>query len=192
MRRKLQRLKRIRRMQPSAAKNHFELFELPVTFDVDQEALSLRYRELQRAVHPDRFANASDQEKRLSVQQAALINEAYQTLKTPLARARYLLQVNGIELDDSDTSMAPAFLMEQMELREALAAVRDKEDPFAELNRLRDQIEATERELVESLRQLFEQGTELEQGKDLVRRMQFIQRLLGEVDELEEALVHDA
>ncbi|MGM0594555.1 MAG: Fe-S protein assembly co-chaperone HscB [Pseudomonadota bacterium] len=178
-------------MQPSAAKNHFELFELPVTFDVDQEALSLRYRELQRAVHPDRFANASDQEKRLSVQQAALINEAYQTLKTPLARARYLLQVNGIELDDSDTSMAPAFLMEQMELREALAAVRDKEDPFAELNRLRDQIEATERELVESLRQLFEQGTELEQGKDLVRRMQFIQRLLGEVDELEEALVHD-
>jgi molecular chaperone HscB len=179
-------------MQPLSGKNHFELFDIPVSFDVDQETISLRYRDLQRAVHPDRFASASDQQKRLSVQQAALINEAYQTLKTPLPRARYLLELNGVTLQDNDTSMDPSFLMEQMELREALADVRTKEDPFGELNRLRDRIEATERDLVQALQQLFEGGEELEQGKDLVRRMQFIQRLLGEVDELEETLVHDA
>jgi molecular chaperone HscB len=82
--------------------------------------------------------------------------------------------------------------MEQMELREALAEVRGKEDPFGVLNGLRDRIESRERELVESLQSLFNDGDELEQGKDLVRRMQFMQRLLGEVDELEEDLVHDA
>jgi molecular chaperone HscB len=179
-------------MQPALSNNYFELFDIPVSFAVDQETLSLRYRDLQRAVHPDRFANASDQEKRLSVQQAALINEAFQALKSPLPRARYLLELNGITLDDNDTSMDPMFLMEQMELREALAEVRGKEDPFGVLNGLRDRIESRERELVESLQSLFNDGDELEQGKDLVRRMQFMQRLLGEVDELEEDLVHDA
>jgi len=179
-------------MQSISGKNYFELFDLPVSFEVDQETLSLRYRDLQRAVHPDRFASASDQEKRLSVQQAALINEAFQALKSPLPRARYLLELNGITLDDNDTNMDPSFLMEQMELREALADVRGKDDPFGELNSLRDRIESKERELVESLQQLFNDGNDLEQGKDLVRRMQFMQRLLGEVDELEEDLVHDA
>lgn len=179
-------------MQPATGNNYFELFGIPVSFEVDQELLSLRYRELQRVFHPDRFAGASDQEKRLSVQQAALINEALQTLKTPLPRARYLLELNGITLDESDTKMDPAFLMEQMELRESLAEVRGKDDPFSELNRLRDRIESTERELVQTLQQLFSEGSELERGKDLIRRMQFIQRLLGEVDELEEDLVHEA
>lgn len=179
-------------MQPDSGKNHFDLFGLPLSFEVDHEDLSLRYRDLQRAVHPDRFANASEQEKRLSVQQAALINDAFQTLKSPLPRARYLLQLHGIDLDDNDTAMDPAFLMQQMELREALGEVRGHAEPFDELNRLRDRIEGNERELVESLQQLFSVGDDLEQGKDLVRRMQFMQRLLSEVDELEETLVHAA
>jgi molecular chaperone HscB len=179
-------------MQPVPGKNHFDLFGLPLSFEVNQEELSLRYRDLQRASHPDRFANASAQEKLLSVQQAALINEAFQTLKSPLPRARYLLQLHGIELNDNDTAMAPAFLMEQMELREALGEVRSNDEPFDELNRLRDRIEGNERELVESLQQLFAVGDDLKQGKDLVQRMQFMQRLLSEVDELEETLVHDA
>jgi molecular chaperone HscB len=179
-------------MQPISGKNYFELFDIPVSFEVDRETLSLRYRDLQRAVHPDRFASASEQEKRISVQQAALINEAFQALKSPLPRARYLLELNGITLDDNDTNMDPSFLMEQMELRESLAEVRSKDDPFGELNSLRDRIEGKERELVESLQQLFNTGDNLERGKDLVRRMQFMQRLLGEVDELEEELVHDA
>lgn len=178
------------RMQLPAGNNYFELFDLPVSFEVDQETLSLRYRDLQRAVHPDRFANASEQEKRLSMQQAALVNEAFQALKSPLPRARYLLELNGITLDANDTQMDPAFLMEQMELRESLAEVRGKDDPFAELNRLRERIESRERELVEALQRLFNDGNDLEQGKDLVRRMQFMQRLLAEVDELEEELVH--
>jgi molecular chaperone HscB len=181
-------------MQPALGKNHFDLFDLPASFEVEQETLSLRYRELQRAVHPDRFANATEQEKRLSVQQAAQINEAFQVLKSPLSRARYLLEINGLPLDDTDTQMDPAFLMEQMEWREELAAVRGAEDPFGALNRVRDNIESKERAIIESLRQAFADGSEaaLERARDEVRKMQFMQRLLGEVDELEETLVHEA
>jgi len=181
-------------MKPALGKNHFELFELPTSFEVDQETLALRYRELQRAVHPDRFANATEQEKRLSVQQAAQINEAFQVLKTPLSRARYLLELGGLPLDDSNTQMDPGFLMEQMELREALGEVRGKDDPFDALNRVRDDIEGRERELIASLQQAFADSgkNELENARELVRKMQFMQRLLSEVDDLEETLVHES
>lgn len=178
----------------SAGKNHFELFGLAVAFEVDQELLALRFRELQRAVHPDRFANASEQEKRLSVQQAAQINEAFQVLKSSLSRARYLLELNGLPLDDSDTQMDPGFLMEQIELREALGEVRGKADPFDALNRVRDDIEGRERELIRSLQQAFADGGReaLEGARETVRKMQFMQRLLSEVDEQEENLVHES
>jgi molecular chaperone HscB len=114
------------------SKNYFELFGLPVGYIVDTEQLSAHYRELQRAVHPDRFANATEQERRLSMQGAVRINEAYETLKDPVLRASYLLSLNGIEMEHGrETTRDAAFLMEQMELREELEAARDKPDPYA-------------------------------------------------------------
>lgn len=181
-------------MEAGFGKNYFDLLGLSQGFEVDTEALSLNYRELQRAVHPDRFANASEQERRLSVQQTSLINEAFTTLKSPLKRARYLLELAGKPLDDTDTSMPPEFLMEQMELREGLGAVRGSDDPFSTLDQVRSTIEQRERELVEALRRDFNDGSDesLERARSSVRKMQFMQRLLDEAADLEESLVHDA
>ena len=174
------------------SENHYQLFGLPVAFEVDGETLALRYRDLQKAVHPDRFAGASERERLLSVQQASRINEAFRTLKDPLARARYLLELNGITLSDTDTGMDPMFLMEQMELREALDEARAAADPFAALNKVRDQAEATERQLLEELAALFATGdpAALQGGPERLRKLQFMRKLLDEVDEREEDLVH--
>jgi molecular chaperone HscB len=171
--------------------NYFELFGLQPDFELDLDGIAARYRDLQRAVHPDKFANASDQERLLSVQQAAQINEAYQTLKSPLSRARYLLELKGITLDDSDTTMDPMFLMEQMELRESLAEVSNKPDPFAALMSLRDSIEAKEQRLITSLAAAFASGeqAELEGARETVRKLQFMEKLLSELEGLEEELV---
>ena len=96
--------------------NHFELFDLPQTFAIDLAKLDQVYRRLQGEVHPDRFATGSDSEKRQSLQLATQANDAYQTLKSPLLRARYLLQLKGIEtLEESNTAMPASFLMQQME-----------------------------------------------------------------------------
>jgi molecular chaperone HscB len=172
--------------------NHFELFGLPVAFEVDTQQLAERYRELQRNLHPDRFANASDRERRLSIQHAAQVNEAFQTLKSSFRRARYLLQLKGVEFDDEkETHLDPAFLMEQMELREALADVRSVTDPLGGLNNIMLDIKARQRAMEDQLRMLFADDDEANrlEAKQLVQKMQFLLRLQQEAEELEEELV---
>lgn len=159
--------------------NHFELFGLPVAFEVDAELLAQRYRELQRSVHPDRYASASDRERRLSVQRAAQINEAYQCLRKPLARARYLLQLQGAVLDDErDTHLDPGFLMEQMELREALEAAPAAADPLAEIAGLMQSIQSRMQAVLATFPELFAAQTEaaLMQARENVQKMQFLER----------------
>jgi molecular chaperone HscB len=174
---------------------HFDIFALPRSFDVDPGQLDSRFRELQRTVHPDRFVNATDQERRISMQQATRINEAYQTLKDPLLRGRYLLKLGGREFhDEQHTTSDVEFLMEQMELREALGEVRNADDVFTELGRIIDRISGDVDALTASLRQQFHNGGPGSQDKaaDLLTKMQFFRRLQEEAMELEAVLEDDA
>lgn len=174
------------------SQNYFELFGLPVVFQLDQKDLLERYRKLQRATHPDRFANSSERERRLSIQKAALVNQAFQQLKSPLQRARYMLELRGVQFNDvRETNVEPAFLMEQMEFREALEAVRESEDALSNLNQLEHTIQARWQELVDELDQLLssDDSTNLEIGKQAVQKLQFLEKLQQEVVGLEEDLL---
>ena len=91
-------------MSQLQSQTHFELFDLAESFDIDLEDLNQRYRDLQRLAHPDKFANATDRERRVSVEKAAAINEAYQTLKSPQKRARYMLELQSVSFDDEKYS----------------------------------------------------------------------------------------
>ncbi|MFA9216411.1 MAG: Fe-S protein assembly co-chaperone HscB, partial [Sphingomonadaceae bacterium] len=109
--------------------NHFELFQLPQRFALDTSALDVAYRDVQGRVHPDKFVNATDAEKRVAMQWATRANEAYQTLKNPQKRAQYLCELHGVDLQtESNTAMPMAFLMQQMEWREALGEARAHKD----------------------------------------------------------------
>jgi molecular chaperone HscB len=175
-------------MQADLGKNYFELFDLPSTYDLDSADLAARYRELQRRFHPDRFASASEPERRLSLQLTAQVNAAFQTLKDPVARARYLLGLQGVDTgEDTDTAMDTSFLMEQMELRERLAEARDAADRQARLDNLRRQVEDDLETRSTLLRTHFAENSESarRQARNLVREMQFLQKLAHEVEELE-------
>ena len=102
--------------------NYFELFQLPVSFDVDAENLASRHRAIIARVHPDQFAHKSVMEQRVALQWATFANEAFDTLKSPIARAQYLLKLNAPELAQEGVrvSLPPEFLMQQMQWREAL------------------------------------------------------------------------
>lgn len=176
-------------MAGGSGRNFFELFGLSETFDLDASQLAARYRELQRQVHPDRFAAGSDQERRLSMQMTALINEAYATLKDPLARGRYLLGLRGVETDiETDTRVDTGFLEQQMELREALDAARD--DP-ARLAALAADVSAlVAGKTAELARQLAADDDAARMAaRDVVREMQFLVKLRDEIEALEEAFI---
>ena len=173
---------------------HFELFELPVSFEIDLQDLSQRYRELQRVVHPDKFVNASDRERRLSVENAAAINEAYQILKAPQRRARYMLELQSVSFDDeTDMALDPAFLMEQIELREALAELSQNEDPLMSLNQLMSDIKKRISVVLAEIADLLALGQLDDEQKSSVKqrihKMQFLSKLQEEAEYQEENLL---
>lgn len=117
--------------------NYFELFGLQASFDVDTELLKQRYREFQKLTHPDKFVNSPESQRVNALRQAGYINDAYQTLVSPIARAKYLLKLRGRDLaNDTSTIADTAFLMEQMELREALADARHTKNPRQDIQAL--------------------------------------------------------
>ncbi|SQI36651.1 Hsc20 [Leminorella richardii] len=168
--------------------DYFTLFNLPVHFDVDTQSLSSRYQELQRQYHPDRFASASDSERLASISQAATVNDAYQTLKDPLRRAEYLLLLNGIDVKSEQQTMHDtAFLMEQLELREELDDIERRTDAESALSGFRQRVKEMGRVRSEQLRQELD-AQSWPAAADSARKLRFLDRLLQQVEQLEEKL----
>ena len=94
--------------------NYFELFQLPVSFDIDINDLTTRHRAVVARIHPDQFAHKSSAEQRMALQWTTFANEAFDTLKSPIKRAQYLLQFNAPELvadPYTHVFLSPEFLM---------------------------------------------------------------------------------
>ncbi|HIJ22702.1 MAG: Fe-S protein assembly co-chaperone HscB [Gammaproteobacteria bacterium] len=168
--------------------NYFELFGLPQKYEVDRTQLSEKYRMLQQQFHPDRFVNGSEQERRLSLQMASRINEGSRVLRDPIARARYLLELEGVDLGtDSQTLRDPEFLMEQMELRETLEAARQGSDPTAELDQFTEQMDRR----IANYGAIFstQWQNNSEQAHITVQQMQFFSRLAHQAESMADDLI---
>lgn len=175
-------------MQIDLTSNFFELFGFESNFNLDDAALVERFNDLQRHLHPDKFAARPDSERRWSMQAASLVNQGYQTLRSELPRASYLLKLNGIDVDDeTDTRMDPAFLMEQMELRESLELAEQSQDPPLALADIRKQLKTLVQGQVQVFTTALEKG-DWEQARITTRQWQFLDKLLREIKELEERL----
>ena len=170
-------------MHEDLKQNYFELFGMPVDFQLDEKELHTAHLKLQSAYHPDRFINATDQEKRIAVQKAAWVNEAYEILKNPVKRARYMLEVGGLELnDDHETTVDPAFLMEQIELREEMDQCRSCQDPMRSCAHITGKLQQRSKEFSSAFESLYQQG-KLEEARQISKKMQFVQRILEQIDE---------
>jgi molecular chaperone HscB len=160
--------------------NHFDLFHLPQQFSLDLGALDKAYHEVQNQVHPDKFASASDAEKRVAMQWATRANEAYKTLKSPFKRAAYLCEINGVDLQtESNTAMPVAFLMQQMEWREALDDARAQRDRDA-LEVLDADLRAARKETVAEVGALLD-AADFTQAAEKVRQLMFLEKFADEV-----------
>ena len=139
-------------------------------------------------MHPDRFASAGDAERRASMQWTTRVNEAYRTLRSPVQRAKYLLELEGVDVAfETNTAMPPDFLMRQMELREALEAAGDARDADA-LDALRASLRADKLELERALAEAIDARRDLTDAAGLTRKLMFLDKLDAEIDLAYEAL----
>ena len=169
--------------------NPFALFDLPVAFQVDSALLNERYLALQKSLHPDNFSAASAQEQRLAIQKSAEINDALRILKDPITRADSIIAINTGETENPEekSNNDIDFLMQQMEWRETLENIENRQDTdeltaFAqEINQIRHAI-------------LSELSTALDaQQWDIARaitdKLRFIKKLQTEIERVEETLL---
>jgi molecular chaperone HscB len=174
---------------PEFQRNYFQLFDLPVDFTLDQAQLGMRYRQLQKELHPDRYAAASAHEQRLAVQYSALVNEAYATLRIPLSRALYLLELAGMSRAAvAAEQLDGGFLMAQMELREKLEAMEDLVDPETALDHLATEIRDDVAALQTKFSQAYAAG-ELPAAARACVKMQYLDKLLQEAEQIESRLL---
>ena len=161
-------------------KNHFELFGLTPAFALEAESLERSYRGIQSRIHPDRYAHAGDAERRASMQWTTRVNEAYRTLKSPVQRAKYLLEMNGVDVGfETNTQMPTDFLLRQLELRETLAGAQQP----AALDELLAEVRREQRLLEQGIGQLIDARKDYAAAAGEVRKLMFLDKLAAEIDQ---------
>ncbi len=165
--------------------NDFELFGLTEQFAQERSALDSRWKSLQAQAHPDKFAAQGGAAQRLAMQWSVRINEAYQRLKNPLQRAAYLCELHGAPIQaHSNTAMAPAFLMQQIDWREALDDARK----LADLETLAASVDSTQQDLLRQCAQVLDEQQDYAAAVPLVRSLMFIEKFRHDLDARFDAL----
>jgi len=168
--------------------NFFELFGLPMRYQIDEAQLNQRFHTLQAEVHPDKFASFPEAERRVSMQWATKINEAYQTLHNSTQRARYLLSLHGVDTqEETNTAMPADFLMQQMEWREAIEEAQQTGDAAA-LDELESRMQHEMRQLEIQLAVKIDNSHDYLGAASDVRKLKFMEKLAEEISSAFDAI----
>lgn len=175
-----------------ASPSPFERLGLPLRYDLSTSEIEKAYRELQRALHPDKFAQAPASERRAALSAAIEVNEAYRVLKDELSRADALLKALGTETGDAKAPADPAFLMEVMELREELSDARAKKNANV-VEALASRIEAERAGVLAAVSEAFGalvagDSSEASSLAPLLGRLRYYRRFLDEVADIRDEL----
>ena len=176
-------------LQPPTS-NYYDFFGLPHRLEIDQKQLERRFYTLSRRLHPDVYFRRSPQERQFSLDASAILNDAYRTLRDPVARAEYLLKENGFDIGEQKSANVPPELLEEVfELNMALEELRGGDEDA------RPQLEAAQRKFA-AMRE--ETDLELRKGfrdydatrtrdtlariRGILNRRKYIRNLVNEVD----------
>jgi molecular chaperone HscB len=172
------------------ARSHFEWFGLPERFALDSQALDAAFRNVQSAVHPDRFAQSLDAERRIAMQLATRANEAYRVLRDPARRAAYLCERHGIDLQvETRTAMPKAFLLQQLDWRERLADARTAGDGGA-IESIRSEMLALRGQLLDALVDSLDTRHDYDEASARARELMFLDRFASDLEAAEDDLLH--
>lgn len=179
-------------MSTNSDQDFFSLFNLPRQFAVNVPALEHAWRTAAAQVHPDRYTHSSDAEKRSALRQITRINDAYQTLKSPIKCACYLLELAGIKTqEDGKKQMPEAFLMAQMDWRERVEEARVEKN-LTVLQELSRQLRADNCAHQGHLEQAIDHRADWDAAVLLVQKMRFFEALEEEISDAIEFLLDES
>ena len=157
----------------------FKLFGLGQRFTQDRSAIDSRWKALQKEAHPDKFAFQGASAQRIAMQWSVRINEAYQRLKDPLNRAKYLCELNGFPANaENNTAMPASFLMQQIEWREAL----DESTTAEEIHQIVSKTTEYEGEQLLKIKHAIDDQQDYKQAVEHVRALMFVKSFATEAD----------
>lgn len=168
--------------------NHFEVFGLGPTLELDVKALEQRLRELSLEFHPDRFVQADARTRLAALERTTALNDAFKVLKDPVRRAFYVLKLKGIDLE-SESAAAQAkmpleFLEEVMERRERLEALKAARD-VTKARAMADEIEREKAAALDRAKAALAKD-DLTDAAHQLGRVRYFARFVEEVEALEE------
>ena len=166
--------------------NYFELFELPVSLQVDKNYLQHKYFELQKKYHPDFFSNESEEEQADVLEKSSLINKAYKIFQKDDETIKYVLLLKEIMEEEEKYELPPDFLAEMMELNETLMEVDDSslEETETKINQLQKHLYDKVQTVIEYYNEDNTTNEQLLQVKDYYFKKKYLNRILARLDEM--------
>ena len=174
----------------SLPSNYYDFFGLERQLDLDLRDLEKRFYALSREHHPDRFSLKSREAQQDALDATAILNDAYRTLRDPLARAEYLLKENGFPIGEQNSKNVPPELLEEVfELNMALEELRGGDESARQLledarNKFTSMRDAIDTELAEKFRE-YDRSRErdvLGEIRGILNRRRYIRNLVSEVE----------
>jgi molecular chaperone HscB len=140
---------------PAKPVDYFAIFGLPRKLWIEMSALEQKFLQMSWKLHPDNFVNAPEPERELSLKRSSELNDAYRTLRDPVVRVEYLLEIEGARKEGQHKQQAPPELLEEVfELNESLDELREAKASGGDLGTLKSRLEAAEKNFQEKLGEL--------------------------------------
>ena len=157
--------------------NYFELFELPVSIQIDKSKLARKYFELQKKYHPDFFARGTEHEQEQALEISSQLNKALKIFKNPDQTIKYVLQLKELLEEEEKYQLPPAFLMEMMELNEELSA-----ESVQQINELESQLYSEVQPIIENYDDASATTANLLKLKEYYYKKKYLQRILDRLE----------
>ncbi len=165
-----------------ASMSPFDIFKIPKQFALDEEQLEKKYFEIQKLIHPDKFASASANEKRVAEQWSTLVNDAYTALKDPVKRAKLLCEAGGLTINENSSSgIDEDFLIDQLSRNEAIGMAKETGNT-EKLEKLKLAVNRDAAELMRQIGKAIDEDNDLPAASEAVKMLMFIKRQLKEFD----------
>ena len=162
-------------------RNFFDLFDLPVSVDVNIDKLEINYKKLQKGLHPDNFVNATSVEQTSALRISSQVNDGYKILKNIETRIEYILTIKGFSIDDSVTFKDKVFLMKQLEISDFIESVSSDNHDKSQIDLFIKEIGKNMHDLILDIKKLID-ANKYDDAYENLSKLKFYKKSINQLN----------